>query len=128
VARAWDRVGGAAFEVDLAALVAASALDEERYEDVTTFPALHQDIAIVVPEEVPAARVREAVIAGGGELLRSAETFDLYRGEQLGEGRKSLALRLSFQAPDRTLTEQEVAGQRQRIVEAVAGIGGSLRE
>jgi phenylalanyl-tRNA synthetase beta chain len=128
VARAWDLEGGAAFEVDLAALVAASALDEERYEDVTTFPALHQDIAIVVPEEVPAARVREAVIAGGGELLRSAETFDLYRGEQLGEGRKSLALRLSFQAPDRTLTEQEVAGQRERIVEAVAGIGGSLRE
>ena len=60
----------------------------------------------------PAARVRDAVLAGGGELLRSAEVFDLYEGEQVGEGRKSLALRLEFRAADRTLTDEEVAGVR----------------
>ena len=56
--------------------------------------------------------MREAVLAGGGELLRSAEVFDLYEGEQLGEGRKSLALRLEFRAADRTLTDEEVAELR----------------
>ena len=71
--------------------------------------------------------MRAAVLDGGGELLRSAEIFDLYRGQQLGEGRKSLALRLSFRAPDRTLTDEEVAEQRKAIEDAVAKIGGSLR-
>ena len=77
-----------------------------------TYPAVHQDVAVVVDEAMPAAEVRTAVLEGGGELLRSAEVFDLYRGEQVGEGRKSLALRLSFRAADRTLTDEEVARQR----------------
>jgi phenylalanyl-tRNA synthetase beta chain len=128
VARAWDLEGGTAFELELGALVAASALGRERYEDVITYPAVHQDIAVVVPESVPAAEVRGTVVAAGGELLRSAALFDLYRGEQVGEGRKSLALRLSFQAPDRTLTEDEVSAERARIQAALEQIGGSLRE
>ncbi len=77
---------------------------------------------------MPAARVRDAVLEGGGELLRSAAVFDLYRGEQVGEGRKSLALRLEFRAPDRTLTDAEVAERREAIKAALAEIGGSLRE
>ena len=77
---------------------------------------------------MPAARVREAVLAGGGELLRSATVFDLYRGEQVGEGRKSLALRLEFRAADRTLTDAEVAERREAIKAALTEIGGSLRE
>jgi phenylalanyl-tRNA synthetase beta chain len=68
------------------------------------------------------------VLAGGGELLRSAEVFDLYRGEQLGKGHKSLALRLTFRAADRTLTDEEVAERRKAIEAAVEKIGGSLRE
>ena len=68
-----------------------------------------------MPDEVSAAQVRDAVLAGGGELLRSAEVFDLYAGEQLGEGRKSLALRLEFRAADRTLTDEEVAALRDSI-------------
>ena len=83
---------------------------------------------IRIGEEVPAQRVREAVLAGGGELLRSAEVFDLYTGEQVGEGRKSLALRLTFRAPDRTLTDEEVAGCRAAITAELEKIGGSLRE
>ena len=58
--------------------------------------------------------MRAAVLAGGGELLRAAEVFDLYEGEQLGEGRKSLALRLEFRAADRTLTDEEVAARARR--------------
>ena len=74
-----------------------------------------------------AARVRAAVMEGGGELLRTAGVFDLYRGEQIGEGKKSLALRLEFRAPDRTLTDEEVAERRSAIESALAGIGGTLR-
>ena len=72
--------------------------------------------------------MREAVLAGGGELLRSAAVFDLYRGEQVGPGRKSLALRLEFRAPDRTLTDAEVGARREAIKAALVEIGGSLRE
>ncbi|HET7177184.1 MAG TPA: phenylalanine--tRNA ligase subunit beta [Solirubrobacterales bacterium] len=128
VCREWDLDAAVAFEVELAALVEAAAAGEETYEDVTTFPAVFQDLAVVVPDEVAAARLRDAVLAGGGELLRSAEVFDLYAGEQLGEGRKSLALRLEFRAADRTLTDEEVAARRAAIAAELAGIGGSLRE
>jgi phenylalanyl-tRNA synthetase beta chain len=127
VCREWDIDAAAAFEVGLAELVAASPFGRETYEDVTTYPAVYQDLAIVVGEEVPAARVREAVTDGGGDLLRSAEVFDLYRGEQVGEGNKSLALRLEFRAPDRTLTDAEVAERRGAIESALAEIGGTLR-
>jgi phenylalanyl-tRNA synthetase beta chain len=128
VCRAWDLERAVGFEVDLAPLVDASPIGRETYEDVISYPAVNQDVAVVVDETVPAAQVRAAVLEGGGDLLRSAEVFDLYRGEQLGEGRKSLALRLSFRAPDRTLTDAEVAERRDSIEEAVRGIGGSLRE
>jgi phenylalanyl-tRNA synthetase beta chain len=100
---------------------------EEAYEDVTTFPASYQDLAVVVPTELPAAELRRAVLAGGGELLQAADVFDLYEGEQIGEGRKSLALRLEFRAPDRTLTDDEVGEQRAAIEAALEQIGGSLR-
>jgi phenylalanyl-tRNA synthetase beta chain len=128
VCRAWDIEAAVAFEIDLAVLIAASPLGIEQYEDVISYPAVHEDIAVVVPEEIAAARVAAAVREGGGALLRSARIFDVYRGEQVGGGRKSLALRLEFRAPDRTLTDEEVAERRSAITEALAGIGGSLRE
>ena len=89
---------------------------------------MYQDIAVTVADDVPAERVRQQVLDGGGELLRTARVFDLYSGEQVGEGRKSLALRLEFRAPDRTLTDEEVARPRQAIEEALRQIGGALRE
>ena len=128
VARAWDLEGAAGFEIATAALIGAATVGEEAYEDVTTYPAVHQDLAVVVPDEVTAVAVHDAVLEGGGELLRSARVFDLYAGEQLGEGRKSLALRLEFRAADRTLTDEEVAGLREKIKAEVEAIGGSLRE
>ncbi len=127
VARAWDLEGAAGFEIDLAVLVDGAAAGEETFEDVTGYPAVNQDIAVVVPTEVSAAQLREAVLAGGGELLRSAEVFDLYEGEQLGEGQKSLALRLEFRASDRTLTDEEVTERRSVIEAELEKIGGSLR-
>jgi phenylalanyl-tRNA synthetase beta chain len=127
VAARWDLEGGAGFELDLASVAEASRAGAEAYEDVTTFPALRQDLAVVVAEDVPAATVRATVMAAGGELLRAAEVFDLYRGEQLADDRKSLALRLEFRAPDRTLSDAEVAPLREAIEAALAEIGAELR-
>jgi phenylalanyl-tRNA synthetase beta chain len=128
VCRNWDLDAAVAFELDAAPLIAAATVGEETYEDVTTFPAVYQDLAVVVPADVPAEAVSEAVRSGGGDLLQGAEVFDLFEGEQLGEGRKSLALNLEFRAPDRTLTDEEVAGLRESIKAKLAEIGGTLRE
>jgi phenylalanyl-tRNA synthetase beta chain len=128
VCRAWDLDAASGFEVSLAALVDAATAGDEAFEDVTTYPAVRQDLAVAVPADVSAAAVREAVLAGGGELLRAAEVFDLFEGEQLGESRKSLALRLEFRAGDRTLTDEEVAGLRAEIATRLEQVGGSLRE
>jgi phenylalanyl-tRNA synthetase beta chain len=128
VARAWDLDEVAGFELELGALASTASLGHEQYEDVTTYPAAYQDVAVIVDEGVPASQVRAAVMEGGGELLRSAELFDLYRGEQIGEHRKSLALRLEFRAADRTLTDAEVAERRRAIASKLEEIGGALRD
>jgi phenylalanyl-tRNA synthetase beta chain len=128
VCRAWDLDAAVAFEIDLAPLLAAAGAGEESYEDFTTFPAVYQDLAVVVPTELAATELRQAILAAGGELLRSAAVFDLFEGEQLGAGRKSLALNLEFQAPDRTLTDEEVGAAREAIKAALTDIGGALRE
>jgi phenylalanyl-tRNA synthetase beta chain len=93
---------------------------------VTSFPEVREDIAVVVPDTVPAARLIE--LARRAPLLEHAEVFDVYRGEQLGAGQVSIALRLTFRAADRTLTDEEVAAQRETIVAAIAQeLGGRLR-
>ncbi len=127
VCRTWDIDAAVGFEIDAAPLLAAATLGEEAFEDVTTFPAALRDLAVVVPADTAAATVRAAVLAGGGELLRSAEVFDLYAGPQLGEGEKSLALALEFRAADRTLTDEEVDAARASIEAELTKIGGTLR-
>jgi phenylalanyl-tRNA synthetase beta chain len=126
VARAWDLTAGAAFELD-AEQLAEAAPGPAAYRPVSTFPAVIQDIAVVVEDGVPAAAVEAAVRDAAGELLDQLRLFDVYRGEQVGEGRASLALRLEFRAPDRTLTDDEVAGVRARIEQQLEQIGGRLR-
>jgi phenylalanyl-tRNA synthetase beta chain len=128
VTREWELDDPvAAFELDLDALAELVGGAVATYTDVTSFPAVLQDIAVVVPEQVSAAEVVQAVRAGGGELLDRLRVFDLYRGEQVGEGSKSLALRLEFRAPDRTLTDEEVAERRAAIERELDAIGGHLR-
>ncbi|HEX2070428.1 MAG TPA: phenylalanine--tRNA ligase subunit beta [Thermoleophilaceae bacterium] len=127
VAREWDLDGGAAFELnaDLLAELTDGAI--ATYEDVTGFPAVLQDIAVVASVDVSAAEVEAAVRKGGSELLASVGVFDVYEGEQVGEGKRSLALRLAFRAADRTLTEDEVAERRRAIEAALEEIGGRIR-
>jgi phenylalanyl-tRNA synthetase beta chain len=89
------------------------------YEDVITFPALEQDIAVAVDEGVEVGALVDVVREAAGPILRDARVFDVYRGEQVGEGRKSVAIHLSFQSPERTLTDEEAAQARERIVAAL---------
>ncbi|HMJ95438.1 MAG TPA: hypothetical protein VK486_06275, partial [Thermoleophilaceae bacterium] len=127
VLREWELDGPvAAFELDAERLFEL-APQASTYSDVTSFPAVLQDIAVILPDDVSAERLAEVVREGGGELLRSLRVFDLYHGEQVGEGSKSLALRLEFRAPDRTLTDEEVAERRAAIERALESIGGKLR-
>ena len=127
VLREWELDGAVAgFELDVDGLLEL-APEASTYSDVTSFPAVLQDIAVIVPEDVPAARLAEVVRAGGGALLASLRVFDLYHGEQVGEGNKSLALRLEFRAPDRTLTDEEVSERRAAIERELQTIGGRLR-
>ena len=128
VLRQWELQGpAAAFELEVDLIHELTQGRVSTYSDVTGFPAVLQDIAVIVPEDVPAARLAEVVRAGGGDLLTSLEVFDLYHGEQVGEGSKSLALRLEFRAPDRTLTDEEVAERRMAIERELETIGGRLR-
>ena len=126
VAREWGLAGGSAFELD-ADTIAELLPGPTGYVPVTTFPAVTQDLAVVVAEDVPAADVAAAVSRGAGELLDRLRVFDVYRGEQVGEGRKSIALRVEFRAPDRTLTDDEVTAVRAEIEGALGEIEGSLR-
>jgi phenylalanyl-tRNA synthetase beta chain len=108
-----------AFEIDLAVL-AEAVPDIVVYEDVLTYPATLQDIALVVDEDVEVGALVDAAHEAAGELLRTARVFDVYRGGQVGANRKSVAIHLSFQSPERTLTEEEATEVRERIVAALA--------
>jgi len=127
VAESWELPAASCFEIDLDRLIAAAPV-ETGYEDLIGYPPLRQDLAVVLPEDVPAARVLAAVREAAGELLRDVRVFDVYTGAQVGEGnRRSLALALSFRAADRTLTDEDVAPVHERIVAALGALGGELR-
>jgi phenylalanyl-tRNA synthetase beta chain len=103
--------------------------DAPRAQPLSEFPPLRQDIAVVVADEHPASAVLAAVRSKGGELLSDAQVFDVWRdAETLGPDRRSLALRLTFQAQDRTLSDDEVRPHREAIVEHLReAVGAELR-
>ena len=116
-----------AFELDLETL-AGAARDPVPYEDVITYPAAFQDIAVAVDEGIEVGALVSAAREAAGELLRDARVFDVYRGDQVGPRRKSVAIHLAFQSPERTLTEEEATEARDRIVAALAErFGAELR-
>jgi phenylalanyl-tRNA synthetase beta chain len=104
----------AAAEVDLDALLQHAAA--VRSPEFSTFPVAKIDLALVVGEDVTAEELRGTLVEGAGELLESVRLFDVYTGEQVGAGRRSLAFALRLRAPDRTLTDEEVAAVRASAV------------
>jgi phenylalanyl-tRNA synthetase beta chain len=126
-----------AMELDLSVIGAAAvALPPAQAPSISAYPVATQDVALVVAETMPAARVQAALVAGaagggadGGGLLEDVRLFDIYTGEQVGEGNKSLAYRLRFRAPDRTLTDEETSAVRDAAVaEAARRVGAVLRD
>jgi len=117
----------AGFEIDLSAIEPPAP---QAFVDLTSFPPVHEDLAIVVAEHVPAGELLEVIASAGRPLLQSGEVFDVFHDERrLGAGLKSVAVRLSFGAADRTLTDEEVARQRQLIIAALDGqLGGRIRD
>ena len=87
---------------------------------MSPYPEVRQDLAFVVDEDVPAAEILAEIREAAGDLLRELAVFDEYRGEQTGEGKRSLAFRLSFGSSDGTLTDEDVAPVRASIVDALA--------
>jgi phenylalanyl-tRNA synthetase beta chain len=115
------------FELDLAKLL-EEVPEEVRYTDVVSFPAVRQDLAFAVPDEVSAAELVAAASEAAGRDLREMRPFDVYRGEQVGAGRKSIAFAVSFQSAERTLTDEDAAALRDRIVQALRErFGAELR-
>jgi phenylalanyl-tRNA synthetase beta chain len=121
VAGEWDLGRTAGFELDLG-VVLGHAVVAPLYEDLTSYPSIRQDLAFWTDRS--ADELLRVVRDAGGELLRAAEVFDVYSRE----GETSLALRLEFRAADRTLTDEEVAPLREKVIAAVAEkLGGRLR-
>ena len=114
-----------AFELDLGDLF-GRVPDRLAYEDVITYPAVRQDLAFVVPEEVEAGELINAARAAAGPELRQVEIFDVYRGEQVGEGKKSIAFSVAFQSPERTLSDADAAALRQKIANTLAERFGAV--
>jgi phenylalanyl-tRNA synthetase beta chain len=107
------------FELDLPALF-DQVPERVSYEDVVSFPAVHQDLAFVVDEDVLAGELVEAAREAAGAHLRDVAVFDVYRGEPIPAGRKSVALHVSFQSSERTLSDEDARAVRERIVAALA--------
>jgi phenylalanyl-tRNA synthetase beta chain len=116
-----------AFELDVDALV-ARVPDLVVYDDVITYPPIRQDLAFAVPEDVTAGALVEAAKQAAGPELREMRAFDVYRGDQVGTGRKSIAFSVMFQSPERTLTDDDAGELRNRIVAALEReFGAQLR-
>jgi phenylalanyl-tRNA synthetase beta chain len=114
-----------AMELDLDALPEAPVKQGIR---IASFPPALIDVALVLDRTVPAAQVEAALAEGAGELLESVALFDVYESDQLGEGKRSLAYKLTFRAPDRTLTSEEALAARDAAVALVASrFGATLR-
>lgn len=115
-----------AAEIDVGVLSAASERPV-RLARFSTQPVALTDVALVVDDPVPAQALSDVLATAAGPMLESVSLFDLYRGEQVGEGRKSLAFRLAFRAADRTLTTDEVSGFRDAAVAAAGEVFGAVQ-
>jgi phenylalanyl-tRNA synthetase beta chain len=113
-------------ELDLEVLTVASEATVQA-RTLTTFPMAQSDVAVVVDEAVPADAVQRSLRRGAGEHLEALTLFDVYRGNQVGDGRKSLAYRLTFRAPDRTLTTDEVSALRDAALRTAAETVGAVQ-
>ena len=114
-------------ELDLERLVAAVP-ERVPFQAIPRYPDAQRDLALVVAREVAAAEVEAVIRASGGALLRDVRLFDVYVGENIPAGRKSLAYRVTYQSPERTLTESEIEQAQASVIAALREkLGAELR-
>ncbi len=127
VAETWDfRQPVTICELDLDALAEAAVL-VPRLSPLPRYPAAWRDLAVVVSREIPAGELERRIREAGGELLEQVVLFDLYEGEQVPPGKRSIAYSLTFRRPEGTLTDEEVQAALERVERALAQLGASLR-
>jgi len=116
-----------AAEIDLDALLPLIPIQHDTHS-VPEYPPVLEDLAVVVNDDLPAEKTAELIRAAGGKIVANVRLFDVYRGEQIGAGKKSLAYSITYQAPDKTLTDKDVAGIRSRILRRLEQeLGAKLR-
>ncbi len=101
---------------------------EKHYQKINKFPAVELDLSVVFDESVKWDDVKEIVFNAGGKLVRSVEPFDIYRGKELGDNKKSIAFRIFYQAEDRTLKDEEVGVIQEKVVGELGKMGGETRK
>ncbi|BDR52809.1 phenylalanine--tRNA ligase beta subunit [Bombiscardovia nodaiensis] len=116
-----------AFELDLDAIFASLDFKPLQAQAISTFPPVKQDLAFTVPDRVSAGQLQAVIEQAAGPMLENIELFDVFTGDQIGQGSKSLAFSVTFRAPDRTLTSEDSDLLRQAIVEASSSLGAQLR-
>jgi phenylalanyl-tRNA synthetase beta chain len=117
-----------AAEFDLEAIIALIPALGYPVQAISEFPPILEDIAVVVDEALPAERLEQVIRQAGGKLLTGLRLFDIFRGAQIGSGKKSMAYALTYQAPDRTLTDKDAAAVRQKIIRRLEQeLGAKLR-
>ncbi len=99
-----------------------------KYEGIARFPAVTRDISMVIPADMHVGTVEQVIEKCGGKLLENFELFDVYEGEKIGEGKKSVAYNIRFRAKDRTLEDADIAGHMDKIISGLEAIGASLRK
>lgn len=114
-------------DIDMPYIVEHACFDK-KYEGIAKFPTSTRDISLVVDKEVLIGTMENAIIKKGGKLLESCELFDIYEGEQVGEGKKSVAFSLVFRAKDRTLSDTEISEIMDKILAELTGLGAVLRQ
>jgi phenylalanyl-tRNA synthetase beta chain len=115
------------FELALTDLLNAE-VEDIRYSPIPRFPSITRDIALVVDENIVAGELQKAIIEAGGELLKEVSIFDVYKGDRLPDGKKSIAFSLRYYDPERTLTDEEVTAVHEKVIQAVEQqFGATLR-
>jgi phenylalanyl-tRNA synthetase beta chain len=110
-------------------LLIKKASTDIKFSALPRFPASDRDLAIIVEDRVPARDIIQVIKEAGGELVENVELFDIYRGDQIQRGFKSMAFSITYRAKDRTLTDEEVNGVHDRVrTKLVEKFNGTLRE
>lgn len=113
--------------IDMPEIVARATFDR-KYEGIARFPAVSRDLSMVVPKQILAGEIEAVFEQRGGKMLESYELFDIYEGEQIKEGFKSLAYKLTFRLKDRTLEENDITSVMKKIMNGLDQMGIELRQ